>query len=278
MNNKIFLYGFLLSILFLSSCKTTKSISSTSTPEVESAMAFISTVENNTLEFKTLSARLNINLNFGDNDLSSRAELRIVKDSALQISIQPFLGIEMFRMELTPDSLKMIDRMNKRYVADNYSNLKGQTPIEFNFYNLQALFTNQLFVPGEKKISRRQAHKFKFNKNETGAVINIRDAMDLVYTFIANANGNIITTNINDSDDKYNMAWDYKDFRTNNGKVFPMKMDIGLSENGASKGKISMDFSRMQLDTPLKLEMSIPSKYKQITLQQILKSLSNIKM
>ena len=40
--------------------------------------------------------------------------------------------------------------MNKRYMIENYSNLQGQTPIEFNFYNLQALFTNHLFIPGSK--------------------------------------------------------------------------------------------------------------------------------
>ena len=65
--------------------------------------------------------------------IEDQAYLKMVKDSAFQLSVQPFLGIEVFRAEISVDSVKVIDRMNKRYVADNYANLKGQTPIEFNF-------------------------------------------------------------------------------------------------------------------------------------------------
>lgn len=80
--------------------------------------------------------------------MSSRVDMKMVKDSAFQLSVQPFLGIEIFRIELSRDTIKVVDRMNKRYMIENYSNLQGQTPIEFNFYNLQALFTNHLFIPG----------------------------------------------------------------------------------------------------------------------------------
>lgn len=82
--------------------------------------------------------------------MSSRVDMKMVKDSAFQLSVQPFLGIEIFRIELSRDTIKVVDRMNKRYMIENYSNLQGQTPIEFNFYNLQALFTNHLFIPGSR--------------------------------------------------------------------------------------------------------------------------------
>ena len=90
--------------------------------------------------------------------------MKMVKDSAFQLSVQPFLGIEIFRIELSRDTIKVVDRMNKRYMIENYSNLQGQTPIEFNFYNLQALFTNHLFIPGEQGVSRKHYNRFKLNQ------------------------------------------------------------------------------------------------------------------
>ena len=114
---------------------------------------FFRSVEEQAFRFRTLTARLNVDLEVGGRVMSSRVDLKMVKDSAFQLSVQPFLGIEIFRMELSRDSIKVLDRMNRRYMAENYEKLRGQTPIEFNFYNLQALFTNRLFLPGEAELT-----------------------------------------------------------------------------------------------------------------------------
>ena len=125
-------------------------------------------------KYETLTARLNVDLNLPGNNMSSRVDLKMVKDSAFQLSVQPFLGIEVFRAEISVDSVKVIDRMNKRYVADNYANLKGQTPIEFNFYNLQALFTNRLFLPGQQGISPKLYNRFKLKQDGPAAEIQVK--------------------------------------------------------------------------------------------------------
>lgn len=278
MNKKIFYGCLILLSVGLFGCKTSKKTTSAGLTGIESTSEFISLIEENVVKYETLTARLNVEISMKDNNISSRAELKMVKDSALQISVQPFLGIEMFRIELTPDSVKMIDRMNKRYVADNYSNLKGQTPIEFNFYNLQALFTNQIFLPGQKNITKKHLNRFKLSQEENGSVIKVADAMNLMYIFAANANGKITSTTVNDAQDRYQVLWNYNDFRTTAGEMFPMKMDIQLQENEVYKGGARIEFSRIQLNQRITMEMNVPSKYKQITLNQILKSLSNIKM
>ena len=35
--------------------------------------------------------------------------MKMVKDSAFQLSVQPFLGIEIFRIELSRDTIKVVD-------------------------------------------------------------------------------------------------------------------------------------------------------------------------
>ena len=210
--------------------------------------------------------------------MSSRVDLKMVKDSAFQLSVQPFLGIEVFRAEISVDSIKVIDRMNKRYVADNYANLKGQTPIEFNFYNLQALFTNHLFLPGQQGISPKQYNRFKLKQDGPAAEIQVKDVMGLLYTFMADGEEKILSTCIAEPSDHYTLQWNYADFRLADGQPFPMKMDVQVTKDGASQGGITLHFSRMQTNVPVKMDFSIPAKYKRITLAQILKSLSSNKM
>ena len=81
-------------------------------------------------KYETLTARLNVDLNLPGNNMSSRVDLKMVKDSAFQLSVQPFLGIEVFRAEISVDSVKVIDRMKNFYKGgtfhdEKYRNVHG---------------------------------------------------------------------------------------------------------------------------------------------------------
>ncbi len=265
--NKISLVSALILFIALSftGCKSTKKVGTVEAGGAKTHNEFFTLMQEQAFRYETLTARLNV-------------DLKMVKDSAFQLSVQPFLGIEVFRAEISVDSVKVIDRMNKRYVADNYANLKGQTPIEFNFYNLQALFTNQLFLPGQQGISPKQYNRFQLKQDGPAAEIRVKDVMGLLYTFMADGEEKILSTCITEPSDRYALQWDYADFRLADGQPFPMKMDVQVMKEGASQGGITLHFSRMQTDVPVKMDFSIPAKYKRITLAQIIKSLSNTKM
>ena len=232
-------------------------------------------MEEHSFQFNTMTARLNAELKGTKNNMSSRVDLKMVKDSAFQLSVQPFLGIEVFRAEFTVDSIKVVDRMNKRYVAERYADLKGQTPIEFNFYNLQALFTNHIFLPGQQFIEPKQFKRFKLNQEGSTAEIRIKDSLGLLYTFFADGEEKLLSTYITDPSEQYALQWDYADFRITDGQPFPQLMDVNVLANGSSQGGIAFRFSRIQTNVPVNLEFSIPAKYKRITFAQILKSISN---
>lgn len=266
-----------LSLFSFTACKTTRNLSVPSAvvpAKVNENNALLSTIQEQTLQFETLSARMSVNLNFPENEMSSRVDLKMVKDSAFQLSVQPLLGIEVFRMELSKDSVKVIDRLNKRYVADNYTNLRGQTTVDFNFYNLQALFTNHLFVPGQKVLSEKQYNRFKVNMGTSESEIRIKDTMDLLYLFMAGNDGKLLSAQISAPEDKYILSWKYSDFSLNAGKLFPMQMAVDLTANGITKGSVEMHINKMQINIPLTMEFVISAKYQRISLAQIIKSLS----
>ena len=171
--------GLLLSML--TGCKSSKKVGTVESASVKAHNEFFQSVEDQSFQFRTLTARLNVDLDIPGKQMSSRVDMKMVKDSAFQLSVQPFLGIEIFRIELSRDTIKVVDRMNKRYMIENYSNLQGQTPIEFNFYNLQALFTNHLFIPGEQGVSRKHYNRFKLNQE--GPVAEITDPLQADFDY-----------------------------------------------------------------------------------------------
>ena len=248
--------GLLLSML--TGCKSSKKVGTVESASVKAHNEFFQSVEDQSFQFRTLTARLNVDLD------------------AFQLSVQPFLGIEIFRIELSRDTIKVVDRMNKRYMIENYSNLQGQTPIEFNFYNLQALFTNHLFIPGEQGVSRKHYNRFKLNQEGPVAEIKTKDAMGLFYTFKADGEEKLLSTYVADPSDRYALQWLYEDFRLVDRQPFPMLMDVQVLKNGNPEGGVKIHYSRIQLDEPLKLDFSVPTKYKRITFAQVLKTITNL--
>lgn len=264
-------------LLALVGCKTTKKTGVTDAVGTKVHNEFFESMQEQAFRFNTMSARMNVDLKIPGKELSSRVDLKMVKDSSIQLSVQPFLGIEMFRAELTIDSVKVIDRMNKRYVAESYADLKGQTPIEFNFYNLQALFSNHLFLPGQQRVSPKQYHRFKLIQDGPVAEAKVKDSLGLLYTFIADGDEKLLSTCVSDPSDRYTLQWKYDDFRVTDKQLFPMLMDVQVLVNGASEGGARFHFSRIQTNEPLNMDFSVPAKYKRITFAQVLKSLSNSK-
>lgn len=274
MRNK---YGYvvLLVLLVLSGCRSSKQTSTTTGGGVLTQEQAWKQVEEQAFQCRTLSARLNVNLQLPSKEMSSRVELKLVKDSAMQLSIQPFLGIELFRMELTTDSIKVLDRVNKRYLAENYAHLQGETPIEFNFFNLQALFIDHLFLPGHQSLTPSLRRRFSWETVGQQGVWQAKDAMGLRYRFTVDREGKLISTQVEEGSGQQGLSWLYADFRTVQQQIFPHRMTCELFSKGTSQGKIQMDYTRIQQDTPLNMSFSIPAKYTRVTFAQIIQAISN---
>lgn len=272
---RLLLCGGLL-LAALAGCKSSRQLKTVDATGVKAHNEFFRAMEESSLHFLTMTARLNVDLEASGETLSSRVDLKMVKDSAFQLSVQPLLGIEIFRIELTRDTIKVLDRMNKRYMVENYEKLRGQTPIEFNFYNLQALFTNHLFIPGEREVDRKHYSRFKLRQEGPRAEIRATDAMGLIYTFLADGEEKLLSTHVVDESDRYALNWDYADFRLVEGQPFPMAMDARVMRDGRSVGGLRLYYSRVQLDQPVAMEFSIPAKYERVTFERVVRSIVNL--
>lgn len=275
MKKLLFFVPFIALLLLLNGCKSKNIPTGGEIANTKELNEFVASMQSQEVKFNTLSAKLNVNLQLPDKEMSSRVEMKLVKDSALQLSIQPILGIEIFRIELNKDSVKVMDRINKRYVAEGYSKLKEQFTIDFNFYNLQALFINQLFVPGYKEMDSYLYKHFKLERNGLITWLNTKDKTDLQYLFKADNEEKLLSTQIEDPSGLYKLIWNYTNFQpVVSSCLFPRIMEISFMKGNSNQGGMDISYSRIQLDRTLNMDFSIPAKYKRITFAQVLKAIT----
>lgn len=261
-----------ISLFLLSGCKSSQKVTTVDAGAAKAHAVFFDSMMKQAFQFETISARMQVELNMSGKEMSSRVDLKMIRDSAFVLSIQPVFGMELFRMEMNRDSVKVIDRMNRRYVAENHQNLRGQTPIVFNFNNLQALFVNHLFSPGEDRVTPDLYNRFRLIQEGRTAEIQAKDRMGLNYIFTADGEEKLLSTYISNASEDFALQWAYKDFRLAEGQPFPMLMDVTLFSDGVAEGGIKMHFNRIQTNVPVRVESSVPEKYQRITLADLFKS------
>ena len=229
------------------------------------------------LEYNTFTSKLNMTISTGTKTISSKGNLRIVKDEAIQVSVQPLFGIEMFRLYVEPDYLILLDRMNKRYVKESFADLTEENPIGFNFYTLQSLFTNGMFVPEQKEVSLQDYKKFKYSESADTYHLAARDAKsDIDYSFSVNGNDQITLTQLYLPKKGYSLQWNYNQFSLMQNLFFPHEMKITASTK-KRKLDTSISLTDINLNQPFTLETPIPGSYTKVELSEVLKMFSDKK-
>jgi hypothetical protein len=263
-----------LALCLFAACKSSAGITAGSDAEIrKSEEAFLASVANRTFRFHTLSARIKIDFRDAQKEMSVKAQLKMIRNDRIQLSVQPFLGIEVFRAELTDDSIKILDRMNKRYLAESYEDMKGETNMDFNFYNLQSLFTNNIFIPGESRLSSGQLRRFRITSDKDAVHLKIKDEADILYTFTVDGDEKLLATLIDDRYENHSLTWKYSDFQTTGKQRFPYKMEAGLTSGRKTRGVVTLTFSAPEIDRPLNTDFTVPPGYRRVTFPQIIKLL-----
>lgn len=92
------------------------------------------------VDFETLSARLHVDYKGGNEQYNNVATyIRMKKDSAIWLSIRPVFGIEMLRILVTPDSIKLRNNLKNKQVTKSAKDISEILHIPVDFSILQAL-------------------------------------------------------------------------------------------------------------------------------------------
>lgn len=146
------------------------------------AERLVKKVNDNRLKKETVIADTKVTLSgFSGKNLSVSGKLRMKRNDCVQLSLRVF-GIEMGITEFTPEEVLIVDRPNKQYVRGRYDEIEFLRAAKLDFYSLQALFWNEIFIPGEKDASPSARH-FTVRKEDGRLTLFPKDSETLRYGF-----------------------------------------------------------------------------------------------
>lgn len=275
MTRRIFhIFGVALMVVLLASCSATKSLKKSHSIEGMTEMEFVESVIENTGGWRALTAKMSLSLDLeGKGVTKVSGTLRIKKGEVIQMSIAPLLGIEVARAEISPNGILVIDRMNKRYVEVSFAEVKALAKADLDFHTLQALFLNELFLPGKDDLTIRDASSFRVEPETEGVWLNVKRAKRFGYHFLTEAPEALLKESyIGLNGTPYGLRWKYDDFRALEKKQFPVDMKLAF-EGGKKPVKAAMALSRLSTNGDWEAHTEVSKKYEKVELEEILKIL-----
>lgn len=283
----------LLAMLVTIACKTSKPISILN-PELppRSAEKLVERVIAINIDtFHYYSAKANVDLELPDGGKSFKAQIRSVRDSAAWVSVVPALGIEVARILLTPDSLKMLDKVNDRFFVGDTAAARAKFGLQPSLGLFQqALLGRPIALdPNEKYRSDREDGQYVLTSKEKRKFVRAaedispgdtlardrdmrekrlertlrkaeeKEAVVLRY-WIEPDSFRVARVQISDlvhdrsADVRYEMRGGPEEHH------LPTRISITLTEPG-KQATGSLELSRIEVEGPLQLNFRIPEKF-----------------
>ena len=268
--------GITVLVLLLASCSSTKSLKKSQSIEGMTETEYVESVISHAGGWDALTAKMALAIDWeGKGATKVNGTLRIKKGEVIQLSIAPLLGIEVARAEISPDGVLVIDRMNKRYVEVSFAEVKALANADLDFHTLQALFLNELFLPGKDDLTSRDASSFRVEVGLDGVTLDVKKAKRFSYRFLTQAPEALLKEScIGLMNTPYRLKWEYAGFRPLDAKLFPSEMQVSFL--GAKKPvKASFALSRLSTNADWETRTEVSKRYEKVELEDILKLLLN---
>ena len=223
----------------------------------KSVRATFDSIQKKRINFTSFSSKLKVEYRDDKNrSLDFNAFLRMKKDSAIWVSIIAALNIEAYRVIITPDSITIMDKINRTIQRKPLSYLQSITQVPFDYSTLEDLIIgNPVYLDrtivsytdqGEKislaTVGASFKHYLTVGKNDLHLLFSKLDDVDMARSRTAN------------------LA--YTAYLPAGNWMFASNRSISLSEK--NKLDIFLDFKQVDFDKPLAFPFSIPKNYKLI--------------
>ena len=133
-------FSFLLLLIIIVSCSTQRKIIKTPIKE-EGADYLFKKLKEHELKYQWFTAKFSAEYSNKGQTNSFNGQIRIRKDSVIWLSFSPAFGIEVFRMMVTQDSVKFINRMNSTFFKGDYNFVNRYLNTNIDFDILQSFLT-----------------------------------------------------------------------------------------------------------------------------------------
>lgn len=246
---------------------------------------FIRKVYDNATFSKNIVSKIDFTLNTGSQNISVGGSLHMRKDDVIRIQLfVPIIGIEAGRLEFTKDYVMIVDRIHSEYIKADYNQVDFLRNNGLNFYSLQALFWNELFVPGKEKVTESALKMFDVDlrTEATNSVVALKQG-NMNYRWTADNYKALINETLVQYSHPQNgttsVLCTYGNFKPLGAKLFPTDIAINMDTNATQKArKVSMKLGLNTLDTNDNWDnrTTVSSKYKEVSVDDVIRKIMSL--
>ncbi|MEO1712721.1 MAG: DUF4292 domain-containing protein [Bacteroidota bacterium] len=182
--------------------------------------------------------------------------LRMKKDSVIWLVVKK-LSVEVARIQITPDTFYVLDRINKEYAKQPFSELARLTNLPVTFSGLQSIVLgNPLFL----------------TTNELASEIE-KDAYLLTATsdrysnhfWLNGEDFSIKKMQLADLMEQRSVDLSYDDYQSVDGeRIFSYFRILNFESEETGPASVNVEFSKVEINTPKPIRFDIPTRYTEI--------------
>ncbi len=211
--------------------------------------------------FDFFSARFSGTASLNGDRYNISGSLRIRKDSAIYISVTPVFGIELARMVITPDTLRLLNRLESTYFEGEMQQLDRFYDTGLDFHMLQALLVGNDFTRNrlfEASNDRNMIRLYTEGKAGSHTAARLTQAMWLdQITFRP------MQAMAYDPEKSRSIQIQYPGYLPVDGELLPAIVKMVFSDP-KTKMELELNYSRTSINQPQQISFSIPAHYKPI--------------
>lgn len=245
-------------IVLATACKPKKEIvkvptKPTEIPADNTKAQALSALTEKQLKFNTLSLKAKATLNISGDANEVTMNFKMKDKETIWVSITALGGLaEVARALITPDSIKIMNRLKSEYVKKPFSYIYTFTNKQVNFNTLQSILTGNAmgeFLTLESNV-----------KQENGVWVVSGKKQELDYRLLFNTLLKVSETNLNDSKNGQALKVNYTDYQKLNESLFPSALQINTL-SGARKINIDLQYVKIDGNVPVDFPFSVPKRF-----------------
>jgi len=211
-------------------------------------------IQSQIIDCRTFSAKLKVHYESSDGkDYEFNAFIRLQKDKIIWISINALLGFEAFRAVITPDSVKVLNKLDKVYQLRSIEYLQNISHLPFDFHTLQSIVLgNPIYLDSNILYYRKDAQGI--------SILSVGPVFRNYLTL--NNDLSLKRSKLDDVDPLQARSCDitYGDYEKADTTVFSSYRKIVVSEK--ARLDVELNFKNIRFNENLDFPFSVPKNYK----------------
>lgn len=258
----------------LASCRSAKETTGSRMPQAEPSGEWVDKMAAAGLKEGTVTSKMDFELQMDGKTLSVGGSCNLKRGEVIQLSLVALGFMEVGRLEFTPQYMMMVNRMQREYVKVDYADVPYLQQAGVDFYTLQALFWNDLFVPG--RAGKWEEQDFTVVENQESTIMTTRNDALLQCQFVVDLLTGLIRNTsvvVTGQSSVPRLNWTYQHFANVEQKSFPDRMQLSITGAGKNlTAVISLGSLKWNAKT-IELTREPGGKYKKVSPDLILKQL-----